>query len=346
MPGVSEARTELQKMNGASPIVSVVLLSYNRPDYLRQAVASILAQSYQHLEMIVVDNPSPASGEIAAVVSAQRNVRLIRNDTNSGFAGGMNRGIENAHGHFIYLTEDDLVLDKHCIRNLVEYMEDHPSGGLVSPVMYNKTEGTIRCAGGEFALGAIYRRQTHGEGQRDTGQFTQAFNVTYVNGATMFARADLFRRLGGFREEFFMYVEDVEFCARVLTSGEPMAVIPQAKVYHFDPPADANASPYFNFHRLKNFFSLYLLHAPARVLPEFFLRYALLNLLRSMVGRGGRPSTLVKALVWVAMRAPALLKERRGRPALSVGSRAITQPAGDAAEATPPPPAELSHRAN
>lgn len=298
-------------INGASPTVSVVLLSYNRPNYLQQAVASILAQSYQNLELIVVDNPSAASSEIAKLIGTQRSVTLIRNSTNSGYAGGMNRGIENANGHFIYLTEDDIVLDKDCIQNLVEYVKENPSDGLISPLMYNKTEGTIRCAGGEFVLGAIYRRRTYGEGQRDVGQFTQPFNVTYIDGATMFAQADLFRRLGGFREEYFMYVECVEFCARVLKLGKNLVIIPQAKAYHFDPPVDANASPDFKFHRLKNLFSLYLLHAPARVLPEFFLRYALLNMLRAIVGRSGSLLATVKALLWVMRRFPSLLKERK-----------------------------------
>lgn len=328
-------------MSNSSPTVSVVLLSHNRPDYLRQAVASILAQSYQHLELIVVDNPSAASAEITGVIAAQRNVKLIRNSTNSGYAGGMNEGIRSATGHYVYLTEDDIVLDQDCIGNLVAYMEGHPSAGLISPVMYNKAAGTIRCAGGEFALGAIYRRRTYGEGLRDTGQFAQPFKVTYIDGAAMFARADLFRRLGGFREEYFMYVECVELCARVLRSGETMAIIPQAKVYHFEPSADANTAPVFDFHRQKNLFSLYLLHAPARVLPEFFLRYALLNLFRSMVGRGGSASALLKALFWVALRAPALIKERRGGLPCRPDSRANTQTTGEAAEATPPPPTEL-----
>ncbi|MBC7933414.1 MAG: glycosyltransferase family 2 protein, partial [Rubrivivax sp.] len=236
---------ETQDLSRESPTVSVVLLSYNRPDYLRQAVASIRAQSYRSIELIVVDNPSPSSAEIAETVAAQGNVRLIRSSVNSGYAGGMNRGIESAAGRYIYLTEDDIVLDKDCIRHLVEYAKERQSGGLVSPVMYNKTEGTIRCAGGEFALGAVYRRRTHGEGERDTGQFARPFNVTYIDGATMFARADLFRRLGGFREEYFMYVEAVEFCARALKAEQTLTVIPRARVYHFEPPADANASANF-----------------------------------------------------------------------------------------------------
>ncbi|MBA3240163.1 MAG: glycosyltransferase family 2 protein [Acidobacteria bacterium] len=300
-------------MSSASPIVSVIILSYDRPEYLRQALASMRAQSYENLELIVVDNPSPQSGEIAEIVGAHAGARLVQNAANLGYAGGMNRGIERARGHYVYLTEDDIALDADCIRHLVEHMDERASGGLISPIMYNKTAGTIRCAGGEMALGGIYRRRTHGEGQRDRGQFARPFGVTYVDGATMFARAELLRRLGGFREEYFMYVEAVELCARVLRAGEKIEVVPRAKVYHFEPPEGANTSPQFDFHKFKNLFSLYLLHAPARVLPEFFLRYALLTPLRSLAGsRAASTPAMLKALLWIARRAPALLRERRG----------------------------------
>lgn len=295
----------------SEPLVSIVLLSYNRPALLREALQSVCAQTHARLEIIVVDNRSQASDEISRVVGRHPHVKLIQNPTNVGFAGGMNRGIEAATGEFIYLTEDDIVLDAECVRHLVEHISANASAGVVSPVMYNKAAGTIRCAGGDLSLGGVYRRSTRGEGEADRGQFAHPFDVTYLDGACMFARAEIFRRLGGFREEFFMYVEAVEFCARASKSGTRLAVVPRAKVYHFEPAAGANTSPEFEFHKLKNLFSLYLLHAPARVLPEFFLRYAALATLRTISGGGGHTRTMLKALLWATRRAPALLKERR-----------------------------------
>ena len=109
-------------MSLASPTVSVVLLSYNRPAYLREALDSLLAQSYENLEITVVDNPSPASAEIARLVGQYPNIKLIRNESNLGYAGGMNRGIESASGRYVCLTEDDIVLEKDCIRRLVEFI--------------------------------------------------------------------------------------------------------------------------------------------------------------------------------------------------------------------------------
>jgi hypothetical protein len=295
---------------GQGATVSVVVLSYNRPEYLRAALDSLLAQTYRPLDVAVIDNPSPASDEIERLVGLYAGVRLVRNGDNLGYTGGMNRGIEQAGGRYTLLTEDDIVLGPDCVGSLVEHLNAHPETGLAAPVIYNRAGGTIRCAGGEFALGGVYRTKIYCEGEPDTGQLRRPFEVGYIDGAVMFARSDLFRRLGGFREEFFMYVEAVEFCARVKKSGGRMAVVPRAKVYHFEPRPGANQGPEFGFHRYKNFFAMHLLHAPARCLPEFFARYALLGLLRAGAGRGGDARELLRALRWVAGRAPSLLRER------------------------------------
>lgn len=292
------------------PTVSVVMLSYNRPELLREALASVCAQTYAPLDVTVIDNHSPRSAEIARVVAQYGDVKLIRHAVNLGYAGGMNRGIKAASGRYTLLTEDDITLDADCVRRLVEFADTQPEAGLTAPLIYNRAARTIRCAGGELSLGGVYLRYTHGEGQRDAGQYAQPFDVTYVDGACLFARTDLLQALGGFRAEFFMYVEAVELCVRVARAGRRLTVVPAAKVSHFEPPAVSTPTRGLEFHKYKNLFSLYLLHARARHLPEFFARYAVLGLLRSLTGKGGDTRSLLGALWWVTRRTPSLLRER------------------------------------
>lgn len=298
-------------MHLSSPSVSVIILSYNRPGCLEQALESVLAQSYTNLDILVVDNPSPASAEIEALVRRHPRVRLLQNPSNIGFAGGMNRGIAAASGEYVCLTEDDIVLDADSVRHLLEYAEAHNSTGLLAPLILNRTAGTVRCAGGEFKLGGIYHKEIYGEGAPDANLFPQPFDVTYVAGSSLFARADFLRRLGGFREEFFMYVEDVELCARVARAGRRITVVPDSRVYHIEPPEETGLAAHLELQRLKNFFALYLLHAPRRVLPEFFLRYGALGTFRAALGQGGNPWTRLRALGWALRRARSLRREGR-----------------------------------
>ena len=300
-------------MERSLPTVSVVVLSYNRPAYLREALASVAAQTHAPHEVIVVDNRSAASEEIARVIAEFKGATLAPSAVNQGYAGGMNRGLERAAGEYVFLTEDDIVLERDCLKRLLVHAEADPSTGLVAPLIYNRTEGTIRCAGGEFELGGVYRRKTYGEGATDRGQYAGPFDVKCLDGAALLARTHFLQGLGGFREEFFMYVEAIELCARVARAGRRLTVVPSARVDHFEPPKDANTSPAFAFHRYKNLFAFYLLHAPARHLPEFFCRYALLGLLRAAAGRGGDAGALLRAIVWTARRVPSLVRERRGQ---------------------------------
>jgi len=298
----------------ATPLVSVVLLSYNRPALLAEALASLGRQSYQNLEVTVVDNPSPASAEVARIVSQFASqfprVRLIQTERNLGYAGGMNRGLHDVSGDYVYLTEDDIVLESSCVETLVEFLESDRSADLVAPIIYNKTAGTIRCAGGNLALGGVYRRSINGAGEADTGQFPRAFDVTYIDGATMFARREFWTKFKGFREEYFMYVDAVELCARVAKSRQRMTIVPQARVHHFEPTVGP-PSPNLEFHKLKNFFAVNLLHAPARCLPEFVCRYAFINGVRAVFSpNGNSPRTFFKALLWAVKQTPSLLKER------------------------------------
>jgi GT2 family glycosyltransferase len=277
---------------------------------LQEALASLRRQTYPKVEITVVDNPSPASAEVARVVGQYPDVKLIQTERNLGYAGGMNRGLRDVSGDYVCLTEDDIVLESGCIQTLVEFLENDRAAALVAPIIYNKTAGTIRCAGGNLALGGVYRRSINGAGEPDTGQFPRAFDVTYIDGATMFARREFWTKFKGFREEYFMYVDAVELCARVAKSRQRMTIVPQARVHHFEPTVGL-VSPDLEFHKLKNFFSLNLLHAPARCLPEFICRYAVINGVRTVFARNGNsPRVFFKALLWAVKKTPSLLKER------------------------------------
>jgi hypothetical protein len=291
-----------------APSVTVVVLSYNRPRFLRLALASLAAQTHpaSALEVLVVDNRSAASEEIAAVVAQFPAFRLIANPENSGFTGGMNLGLRMASGDFVYLTEDDIVLDADNVAQLVEYIESDPRAGIVAGVMYDHDTRRVWCAGGHVRLGPTLRLDLPGRGEPDRAQFPHHFEVSYICGATMLAHRDLWRALAGFRDDFFMYQEDVELGLRVLGMGRSLVIVPSARSYHCCPPRGPERAE-ISFHKFKNLFALYTLHAPARVLPEFFVHNGLLTLARGK----SLASPVLHAWAHFATRLPGLLRDRR-----------------------------------
>lgn len=297
-----------EEASHTAPAVSVIVLSHDRPDYLAKVLDSIVEQSHPTLEIIVVDNQSRSSDEIAQLVLQYEGVKLIRNSANLGFTGGMNKGIQAASGEYVHCTLDDILLDKDCIRHLVEYVRQQPSTGLLSGILYYEDE-TICCAGGEVHLTPVYRLEVFGEGKRDVGQFPEPFQVKYIPGGMIFSRLDFMKQLRGFREDFFMYSEDAELCARVAKLGRTISVVPQAKVCVLDAPHSFK-SERIAFHKFKNHFSIYLLHARLRVLPEFYLRYGVVNLLRAVGSNRKIVWPMIRAWGWFLLNAPSLLRER------------------------------------
>jgi GT2 family glycosyltransferase len=303
-------------MSESRPKVTVVVLSHDRLALLPAVLDSVLTQTYNNLEVIVVDNKSKNSDEIARLVGSYPSVRLLQNAENLWYTGGMNRGIAAATGEYVHCTVDDVLLDKDCIKHLVEYAVGHPAAGLLCGILYQEDRRSICFAGGEFALAGTYQKKVYGEGEQDVGQFPEPFKVSCVDGAMLFSRMECIRRIKGFREDFLIYVDSVELSARVLKQGYEIVVVPQAKAYIIDAP-HAFSDKGITFHKLKNLYAFYLLHAPARVLPEFFCRYGVLALLRSTFRKGGEPYALLRAWLWLAWRMPSLLRERHAENSYS-----------------------------
>ena len=289
-----------------TPTVSVVVLSFNRPQYLRESLQAIRAQTYPASRVVVVDNHSPASDRVAELVATFPEIDLIRNSSNLGFTGGMNIGIAAATSKYVLLIEDDITTDPACLGELVRCMEADPRVGLCGAIMFNRGDGSVRCAGGELSLGSRYGKRIFGAGERDAASRA----VSYLPGALMLARLDDLRRWGGFRDDFFMYYEDDELCLRVLKEGRAIVVAPRAKVSHFDPePGPCPA--WLGYVKVRNFFRLYLLHAPMSVLPGFLARYVVWQFVCEVCRL--RPSSLLvlAAALDTLARSPWLLRDRR-----------------------------------
>jgi GT2 family glycosyltransferase len=100
------------------PLVSVVVLNYNGLHLTKACILALLAQSYQPLELIVVDNGSELN-EADLLQTDFPGIRTLRQERNHGFSGGMNWGISLAHGEYVVLVNNDCLLDEDCVKHLV-----------------------------------------------------------------------------------------------------------------------------------------------------------------------------------------------------------------------------------
>lgn len=223
-------------MNGL-PLISVVLLSHGRFDLLAQALRSLEQQTYRPLEIILVDNESPASAAIRTWARREHPaVRLVENP-NAGYAGGMNRGLRDAVGEYVEFHADDIVHAPDYFAQVVAALPSLAGWGAINGMVYEGPGSrVIRYCGGTVHFGVDFFLTINGLGQRDQGQYREPFSHSFAAGANLFMPSALAREMGGFDEDYFMYFEDVDLSLRLMRRGLRLWAVPAARCHHLGHP--------------------------------------------------------------------------------------------------------------
>lgn len=220
--------------------VSIVILTYNSERHLPVLLHSIREQTYQPLEVIVVDNASQ-DGTVHWLEqqTVLPGVQLIRNLHNDWFARGNNIGIAAAHGDYIYICNDDIMLTTTAIERLVRRLEQSERTALVGGKMLKLIKGkpshVIDSAG--LVMYRSGRTINRGEQEADTGQYDLPAAVFGITGAGMLLRRsalDTIQHQPGewFDNDFVAYKEDIDLSWRLHTAGYDVWYEPSVIIYH------------------------------------------------------------------------------------------------------------------
>jgi len=225
--------------------VTIVIVSYNVRQYLRQCLESIERCRQMHrLQVIVVDNASQ-DGTASMLAPLFPWVEFVALDENIGFGRANNIGIERARGRYTLILNPDTILSEDTIAAMIAYMDEHPEVGICGCKVLNP-DGTFQaqCRRGFptpwvaftklFGLQALFPRS------RFFAQYNQSFRspdetyyVDAVIGAFMFCRTEQLRAIKGFDPDYFMYGEDLDLCYRMLKAGYRTAYVPTTTIIHF-----------------------------------------------------------------------------------------------------------------
>lgn len=189
-----------------TPLVSVVILSWNRIDDLRFTLETLRGDSHPRLEVIVVDNAS-TDGTPDMVRAEFPSVRLIELPENIGIAG-WNAGFEVARGRYILVLDDDSYPEAGAVAAGVEYMEAHPRCGVAGFRVYNEPL------------------------QIEETRVFQTGPELMFTGCGAMIRRSVIGKVGMFDEFIFLYEHEVEFSMRVWNAGFRVDYVPGATVHH------------------------------------------------------------------------------------------------------------------
>jgi len=175
-------------------------------------------------EVIVVDNAGNDRP-----VAERFGVRLVEPGRNLGFAGGCNRGAAETTGDVLVFLNPDTVVHPRALSRLAETLQDHAIGIAMARLRLLDRPELLNSGGTVLHVSGLAWAGRYGE---PADEVSELEDVAAPSGAAMAIRADLFRKLGGFTDELFMYLEDTELGWRAHLHGLRVVVDPGADVYH------------------------------------------------------------------------------------------------------------------
>lgn len=254
--------------------VSISIVSWNSMESLPKCLDLVCKQTFQDLEVILVDNAS-ADGVLEFVESYYPDVRAIRNTKNEGFCRAHNQAIRLSASRFFMPLNPDVFLTPSYVEKMVRALDSHQDVGIVAGKMYVE-EGSDILDGAGLAINKARRQYLRGHGQRDNGQFD---SPEYVFGAC--GAAPLYRRamlddieLEGeyFDELFFAHKEDLDLSWRAQLYGWKCLYVPEVIAYHnrtFSPSRRKQMPKAIRLHAVKNRY----LPIIKNDLPALFLKH-------------------------------------------------------------------------
>jgi len=214
------------------PLISITIVNLNGKDYLENCLQSISGLDYpdDKIEVVIVDNGSSDSS-ISFLESAHKQVRLIKNNKNMGFAYANNQAAKAAKGEYIAFLNNDTKVDSKWLIELLRPVygdkETVASGSKVLSMDGKNLDfvgGMINFEGKGFQIdfGLPIEKDLH----------KQYKYLPFANGGAMLIRRDTFLDVGGFDEDFFAYYEDVDLGWRLWVLGYKVIFAPDSIVYH------------------------------------------------------------------------------------------------------------------
>lgn len=268
------------------PKVAVVIIHWNRRNLLEQFLPSVMRSTYSNLEIVVADNAS-TDDSVAYVREHFPAVTIVQNDDNYGYAGGYNHALKKVKADYYILLNNDIEVEPGWIEPVIAAMEADETVGACQPKLLdynNKNRFEYAGASGGYMdkLGYMFcRGRFFEELEDDLGQYDSEAYIFWATGACLFVRAEVFHQTGGFDEEFFAHMEEIDLCWRIQLAGYKLKVIPSSKVYHVGGGTLSKMNPHKTFLNFRNSLILLTKNLPVSTLLWLIPVRSTLDLLSS-----------------------------------------------------------------
>lgn len=280
--------------------LSIIIISYNTKKITEDCIKSIetsLKQSPLSYEIIIIDNAS-TDGTIKLLTSLRVNgLRVIQNKTNLGFAKANNQGVKEAKGKYIlFLNSDIVVLDDAIEKLLTFYKQNELAIQFLGGKLLNKDKTPQPSCGPFYSLpvifGALFLKGDYWGLTRSSPNTIK--EVDWVSGACILTKKEYFEAIGGFDENIFMYMDEIDLLYRAKKKGYRVFFYPEAEFIHLG-SASSGGRTYPILQVFRGFLYFYKKHHNTK-LSLFLLKFMLQlkSWIAVSIGRLTRNSYLIK----------------------------------------------------
>lgn len=224
--------------------LSIIIVNYNSGGYLLRCLESLREFPPQSpYEIFVVDNGSE-EGDLNGVEESHPEIKVIRNSKNLGFARANNQAVARSSGRYLLLLNPDTLLTREGLDGLLQFMEEHLEAGAAGPLLLYP-DGTRQPSFRKFPKPhhLFFGRSSLLTRLFPKNPFSQSYllmdldgsiarEVDWITGACMILRREAFTGVGGFDEEYFLFVEDLDLCYRLHEKNWKIYFVPDVHVIH------------------------------------------------------------------------------------------------------------------
>jgi GT2 family glycosyltransferase len=234
--------------------IAVVILNWNGVKLLEQFLPSIVQYSPE-AEIYVADNAS-TDDSIAFVEVTFPTIKIIKNESNFGFALGYNEALKNVEADIYALVNSDIEVTENWLNPILETFEKEPNTVIIQPKILdfkNKEYFEYAGAAGGYMdkYGYMYCRGRVFETlEKDNAQYDDNCEIFWASGACFFIRSSIYKELNGFDADFFAHQEEIDLCWRAFNKGHIIKYNSQSIVYHVGGSTLQHGNPmktYLNF---------------------------------------------------------------------------------------------------
>jgi len=225
--------------------LTIGIVNYNTKKDLKKCIKSILQNPPNcNYQIIIVDNDSRDGSRKLLKQIKNENIKYISNNKNMGFGRACNQIEKTQNSSYILFLNPDVEVSKNAIDKLIDFLKKNEKIGMVTgKLLFPDDSFQLSCRKFPTILRVLFGRESFLRKTFPNNIISKEYLMSdldynkiqfpdWVRGAVMLFKTDLFEKIGGFDEKFFLYFEDTDICLRLRKKGYEIAYLPEAVFYH------------------------------------------------------------------------------------------------------------------